>query len=234
MFGVWDSVRRQRRSYTGFCHLRHAGTSGAGLTEEACHERGLSYEIGRADLAVTPRGAIAGRGGLLKIIFQADDRKLIGVHCIGEIASEIVRHRPNGDSLRRDARYVGDDVVQHAPRILTRISTRHSRRTAASGRTEKRNTNMTALGRVYNQPHVPRKYEPGKRRFSVYWTWSYPFESNRDVTELNNRFSTMTEVKRVGWPNYEKDDYSARMFLQGIAGTLELFHLSLVNFPERR
>jgi NAD(P) transhydrogenase len=64
--------------------------SGAGLTEEACRERGLSYEVGRSDLALTPRGAIAGRGGLLKLIFQREDRKLVGVHCIGDIASEIV------------------------------------------------------------------------------------------------------------------------------------------------
>ena len=64
--------------------------SGAGLTEEACRERGLSYEIGRSDLALTPRGAIAGRGGMLKLIFQREDRKLVGVHCIGDIASEIV------------------------------------------------------------------------------------------------------------------------------------------------
>ncbi|MGA9945432.1 MAG: FAD-dependent oxidoreductase [Candidatus Cybelea sp.] len=64
--------------------------SGAGLTEEACRERGLSYEVGRADLALTPRGAIAGQRGLLKLIFQRDDRKLVGVHCIGEIASEVV------------------------------------------------------------------------------------------------------------------------------------------------
>ena len=39
---------------------------------------------------VTPRGAIAGRGGLLKLIFLKADRKLVGVHCIGDIASEIV------------------------------------------------------------------------------------------------------------------------------------------------
>src|SRR5258706_14273071 len=85
-------------------------------------------------------------------------------------------------------------------------------------------------GRTYNQLHVPRKYVPGKRRFSVYWTWSYPWEANRDVTEMDNRFSTMTEVRRVGWPNYESIEYSEKMFLQGIAGTLELFHLSLVSF----
>ena len=65
-------------------------TSGAGLTEEQCREQGLDYEVGRADLGCTPRGAIAGRGGLLKLIFQRKDRTLLGVHCIGDIASEIV------------------------------------------------------------------------------------------------------------------------------------------------
>lgn len=87
-------------------------------------------------------------------------------------------------------------------------------------------------GRTYNQFHIPRKYTPGKRRFSVYWTWSYPWEANRDVTELDNRFSTMTEVRRVSWPNFESVEYSEKMFLQGIAGTLELFHLSLVSFQQ--
>jgi len=50
------------------------------------------------------------------------------------------------------------------------------------------------------------------------------------VTELDNRFSTMTEVRRVAWPEYETLEYSEKMFLQGIAGTLELFHLSLLRF----
>ena len=84
--------------------------------------------------------------------------------------------------------------------------------------------------RTYNQINVPRKYTAGRRRFTIYWTWSYPWEANRDVTELDNRFSTMTEVRRVGWPRYEKPEWSAREFLQGIAGTLELFHLSTVRF----
>ena len=64
--------------------------SGAGATEEECRERGVDYEVGRADLGLTPRGAIAGRGGLLKLIFLKADRTLLGVHCIGDIASEIV------------------------------------------------------------------------------------------------------------------------------------------------
>ena len=31
--------------------------------------------------------------------------------------------------------------------------------------------------RTYNQYHVPRKYTPDKRRMSIYWTWSYPWEA---------------------------------------------------------
>src|SRR5262252_3672137 len=84
--------------------------------------------------------------------------------------------------------------------------------------------------RTYNQSHAPRKYVPGKRRISIYWTWSYPWESNRDVTELDNRFSTMTEVRRVAWPAYEGTEWDEQNFLQGIAGTLELFHRSTVAF----
>ena len=86
--------------------------------------------------------------------------------------------------------------------------------------------------RTYNQVSVPRDYTPRKRRFSIYWTWSYPWEANRDLTEMDNRFSTMTEVRRVSWPAFEKAEFSKKMFLQGIAGTLELFHLSLLRFQD--
>ena len=64
--------------------------SGAGLTEERCRAQELDYGVGRARLELTPRGAIAGRGGLLKLIYLKRDRKLVGVHCIGDIASEII------------------------------------------------------------------------------------------------------------------------------------------------
>src|SRR5262249_48078317 len=88
----------------------------------------------------------------------------------------------------------------------------------------------TSSAATYNHLHTPRKYVAGQRRFSVYWTWSYPWEANRNPVELDNRFSTMTEVRRVTWPAYEKIEFSEQMFLQGIAGTLELFHLSILKF----
>jgi len=91
---------------------------------------------------------------------------------------------------------------------------------------------LTQPPRTYNQQHIPRRHTPGKRRISIYWTWSYPWEANRDTTEMDNRFSTMTEVRRVIWPEYELPQWSAEQFLQGIAGTLELFHRSTLSFQE--
>jgi hypothetical protein len=85
-------------------------------------------------------------------------------------------------------------------------------------------------GRTYNQNHVARPYARGKRRISIYWTWSYPWEANRDVTELDNRFSSMTEVRRVSWPAFEGAQWDRMNFLQGIEGTLELFHRSTLDF----
>ncbi|ULN46586.1 hypothetical protein MI170_25390 [Mycolicibacterium goodii] len=89
---------------------------------------------------------------------------------------------------------------------------------------------MTAA-RTYNQLHLPRKHN-GHRRISIYWTWSYPWEAQRDPAEMYNRFSTMTEVRNVLWPSYETPEYDAAQFLQGIAGTLELFHRSTLAFQE--
>ena len=64
--------------------------AGVGATERELTERGVPHLVGRCDLATTPRGAIAGKGGLLKVVFRPDDRKLLGVHCVGEVAAEVV------------------------------------------------------------------------------------------------------------------------------------------------
>jgi hypothetical protein len=88
-----------------------------------------------------------------------------------------------------------------------------------------------SAARTYNQTHVPRPYAAGRRRFSVYISWTYPGEASRDVTELDNRFSTMTEVRRVAWPRFEAPEYAdPRRFMQGIAGSLELFFRGWVPF----
>jgi NAD(P) transhydrogenase len=62
-----------------------------GLTEEECREKGIAYEIGIARYSESTRGQILGSGsGLLKLVFRRSDRVLVGVHVIGEGASELV------------------------------------------------------------------------------------------------------------------------------------------------
>ncbi|MER7396728.1 hypothetical protein ABT381_14530 [Streptomyces sp. NPDC000151] len=51
--------------------------------------------------------------------------------------------------------------------------------------------------------------------------------------ELDNRFSTMTEVRRAAWPAYEDPQWSdPYRFQQGIAGSLELFFRAWVPFQD--
>ena len=92
---------------------------------------------------------------------------------------------------------------------------------------------MSNVARTYNQNHVPRKYTRDKRRVSMYIAWSYPAEAGRNPAELDNRFSTMTEVRRVAWPSYEEPRWSDPLqFQQGIAGSLELFFWAFAPFQQ--
>ena len=62
-----------------------------GLTEESAAERGIDYEVGRGWFANNSRATIAGAtDGLVKLVFRRDDRKLLGVHVLGDLAAELV------------------------------------------------------------------------------------------------------------------------------------------------
>ena len=62
-----------------------------GRTEEDMTEDVVPYEVGKAQYRETARGQIiGGDAGLLKLLFDIRDRKLLGVHIIGEGASELV------------------------------------------------------------------------------------------------------------------------------------------------
>jgi NAD(P) transhydrogenase len=65
--------------------------SSVGLTEEAAAERGLDVVVGRAAFADNARGQIVGdTQGMTKLLFERASRRLVGCHCIGERASELV------------------------------------------------------------------------------------------------------------------------------------------------
>jgi len=62
-----------------------------GLSEEDARAAGISYECGIARFRETSRGHIMGMDyGVLKMICDRETRRLLGVHIIGEGASELI------------------------------------------------------------------------------------------------------------------------------------------------
>jgi NAD(P) transhydrogenase len=62
-----------------------------GATERELTEKKVPYEVGVARYAEIARGQILGDdSGLFKMIFHRETRKLLGVHCIGTHATELI------------------------------------------------------------------------------------------------------------------------------------------------
>ena len=67
-----------------------------GMTEQAARAAGIDCEVGRGWFAHSPRAQIAGATeGLIKLVFRRDNRRLLGVHIVGEIAAELI-HQGQG------------------------------------------------------------------------------------------------------------------------------------------
>jgi NAD(P) transhydrogenase len=75
-----------------------------GMTEAQAASAGIDYEVGRAAFSANTRATIAGASeGMIKLVFRRDDRRLLGVHVFGEIASEVV--------------HLGQAVIHHGGQI---------------------------------------------------------------------------------------------------------------------
>jgi NAD(P) transhydrogenase len=62
-----------------------------GFSEEAAKEQGRDAVVGRAFYRDNARGKIVGdKDGVIKLVVERSTKKILGVHCIGERASELV------------------------------------------------------------------------------------------------------------------------------------------------
>jgi NAD(P) transhydrogenase len=62
-----------------------------GATEEELKAKGVAYEVGRARYEHNARGQIIGEtDGTLKLLFERESKKLLGVHIIGDRATELI------------------------------------------------------------------------------------------------------------------------------------------------
>ncbi len=65
--------------------------STCGVPEQTLKEQRQPYEVGIARFRETSRGQIMGlRNGMMKLLFSLEDRRLLGVHIIGEGATELI------------------------------------------------------------------------------------------------------------------------------------------------
>ena len=65
--------------------------STVGMSEQEVRERGIPYECGIARFRETSRGHIMGLStGMMKMIFSIKTRRLLGVHIVGEGATELI------------------------------------------------------------------------------------------------------------------------------------------------
>jgi NAD(P) transhydrogenase len=65
--------------------------STVGMTEEECRNKGMAYEVGRTTYRNNARGQIIGdTKGMIKLVFDPESLKLLGVHIVGENASELL------------------------------------------------------------------------------------------------------------------------------------------------
>jgi NAD(P) transhydrogenase len=84
------------KPYVAYQHLPYGlftipEISMVGKNEQQLTAERVPYEVGMATFREIARGQISGdENGLLKLLFHRDTRKLLGVHCIGESATEII------------------------------------------------------------------------------------------------------------------------------------------------
>lgn len=62
-----------------------------GLTEDQVRNAGIDCEVGRCAFSSNAKARISGfPDGLVKLVFRSSDKALLGVHIVGEVASELI------------------------------------------------------------------------------------------------------------------------------------------------
>lgn len=88
--------------------------SSCGYTEEELKSLGFHYEVGRAHYYEIARSHIAGSNtGLLKILFHSETLEILGIHCIGRNATEVVHIGQMAISFHAHIDYFIDHVFNY-------------------------------------------------------------------------------------------------------------------------
>ena len=87
----------------------------AGITEQQAAADGIDYELGMARFARNSRSMISGNtDGFIKLVFRRADRRLLGVHILGESATAARAPRTSRAPLRGRDRFLHPSGLQRA------------------------------------------------------------------------------------------------------------------------
>ncbi|GHB92527.1 Si-specific NAD(P)(+) transhydrogenase [Cerasicoccus arenae] len=91
MFGFGDQVQLTEHFPYGIYTIPEVSVYG--LTEEEAKQQGYECVVGRARYVDMPRGKIMGvKRGMLKMVVDKKTERVLGVHIIGKIATELVHY----------------------------------------------------------------------------------------------------------------------------------------------
>lgn len=85
-----------------------------GLTEKEATEKGYNVTVGRAYYQNVTQADISNQQhGLLKLVFETETLKLLGVHIIGERAADLIHVGQAVMTLGGDIRYFADNIMNY-------------------------------------------------------------------------------------------------------------------------
>ncbi len=88
---AFDEVAQEPPAFFPYGIYSVPEISTIGLTEQEAEEKKIPYECGVARFRETSRGHIMGlHSGFMKMIFSLETRRLLGVHIVGEGATELI------------------------------------------------------------------------------------------------------------------------------------------------
>jgi dihydrolipoamide dehydrogenase len=85
-----------------------------GLSEHACQEKGISVRIGRFPFVASGKAnAVGHTNGFVKLIFDANDDRLLGAHIVGSEATEMIAELCVARALRAKASDIFETIHAH-------------------------------------------------------------------------------------------------------------------------
>jgi NAD(P) transhydrogenase len=88
---AFDQISSSRPEHFPFGIYSVPEISMVGVTEQELTAKKYPYDTGTAHLRETARGQVMGlEEGMLKMIFSTEDQRLLGVHILGEGATELI------------------------------------------------------------------------------------------------------------------------------------------------